>query len=424
MKSIALPFGRGTTTLEVPDDAVVLRSLAISPIENPSREISKSLASPIGSPPLREIAKGKTSAVVVLSDFTRPVPHKILLPPLLEELARAGISRDGVTLLFACGLHRSMSEEEIVENVGREIAKTYPIANHDATDRSSLEYLGDLEGRIPLWISRRFLHADLRILTGLIEPHLMAGFSGGCKVLAPGIAGEETIKALHSPQFLEDPRCCEGELEDNPLQKAIRHIGRRVRADFLLNVTLNEERLVTGIFAGHPIVTHDAGVVFCRQSQQVECEQADIVVITSAGWPLDATFYQAIKGLTAALPALKTSGTLLLVAECSEGLGSESFQEELATIEDPSEYVRRITHRSEVNIDQWQIEELCKVLRRGKVLVYSPRLLKEYHGTLFEITGDLSSAFHAALSTRRNAKVAVIAQGPYILLRNPRATVY
>jgi nickel-dependent lactate racemase len=418
MKRIALPFGRGTATLDVPDEAVILRARAPRPIENPAREILRVLANPIGSAPLREIAKGKSKAIIVLSDFTRPVPHKILLPPLLNELSIAGIPQERVTLLFACGLHRPMSDEEIVENLGNEIAKNYQIVNHCASDKSSLTYLGTLDERIPLWISRHFVEADLRILTGLIEPHLMAGFSGGCKVIAPGIAGEETIKTLHSPQFLEDARCCEGEIEENPLQRIIQEIGQKVGADFLLNVTLNEKRQITGVFAGHPMTAHDSGVAFCRQSQQVECEEAHVVVTTSAGWPLDATFYQAIKGLTAALPAMKKEGTLILVAECSEGLGSAPFREGLATVKDSSEYIRRITHRSEVKIDQWQIEELCKALRRGKVLVYSPRLLGEYQGSLFEVTDDLTGAFRATLSKRQNAKVIVIPQGPYVLLRN------
>ncbi|MFH1010238.1 MAG: nickel-dependent lactate racemase [bacterium] len=423
MRPIALPFGRATMTLEVPDDAVILQARAAPAVGNLTSEISNALANPIGSPSLREIAKGKASAVIVLSDFTRPVPHKILLPTLLDELSRAGVSRSRTTLLFACGLHRPMKEEEVVENVGREIADAYRIVNHNAADEGSLAYLGILDGQIPLWISRHFLQADLRILTGLIEPHLMAGFSGGCKVMAPGIAGDETIKELHSPQFLEDPRCREGELEENPLQKVIREIGQKARADFLLNVTLNENRQITGVFTGHPMKAHDAGVAFCRQCQQVECEVADVVVMTSAGWPLDATFYQAIKGLTAALPALKTGGTLLLVSECSEGLGSAPFREELAGVQDAAEYVRRITCRYEVKIDQWQIEELCRVLLRGKVVVYSPRLLEEYAGTLFEITDNLTDAFNAMLSKAPNGRVAVIPQGPYVLLRGRSTTI-
>jgi nickel-dependent lactate racemase len=421
MKRIALPFGRGTVTVELPDDAAILQARTAPPVENPTSRVPEALANPIGSPPLGEIAKGKSKAVIVLSDFTRPIPHKIILPPLLREIARAGISPKETTLLLANGLHRPMNEKEIAESVGREIAETYRMVNHRASDKDSLASLGALDGQIPLWLSRHFLGADLRILTGLIEPHLMAGFSGGCKLVAPGIAGEETIKALHSPHFLEDPRCCEGEIKNNPLQQTIRAIGRKTNVDFILNVALNEKRQVTGVFVGHAIEAHDAGVAFCRQWQEIECEKADVVVTTSAGWPLDATFYQAIKGLTTALPALKSGGTMLLVAECSEGLGSAPFREELATIEDASEYVHRITHRSEVIVDQWQIEELCKVLLRGKVVIYSPRLFEDYRGRLFEVSNDLTGALHTMLAKRQNAKVAVIPQGPYVLVRGRNA---
>jgi nickel-dependent lactate racemase len=419
MKQVSLPFGRGTVALDVPDNAAILRARPAPAIENLADKIIEALSNPIGSPPLHELARNKSKAVIVLSDFTRPVPHKIILPPILTEIARAGISPEKTTLLFANGLHRPMSEEEIVENIGREIAQTYRVVNHQASDKDSLTYLGTLDEKIPLWISRHFLEADLRILTGLIEPHLMAGFSGGCKLITPGIAGEETIKTLHTPHFLEDSRCCEGEIENNPLQQTIRSIGEKAGADFILNVTLSERREVTGIFAGHPRKAHNAGVAFCRQWQGVKCDKADVVVTTSAGWPLDATFYQAIKGLSAALPALKSGGTMLLVAECSEGLGSAPFQDELATINNAAEYIHRITHRLEVKVDQWQIEELCKTLLRGKVVVYSPQLNEEYRGPLFETASDLVDAFHTALSIKEHsAKVVVIPQGPYVLLRS------
>jgi len=416
VQHIALPFGRGTVTIDVPSGATVLRARATPALPAPVHEVSKALAEPIGTPPLRKIAEGRSSAVVVLCDFTRPMPHKVILAPLLDEIARAGIPRERTLLLFACGLHRPMSEAEIVDSLGKRISRDYPVVNHQATDSKSLVHLGDVQGGIPLWISRDFLDADLKVLTGLIEPHLMAGFSGGCKIAAPGVAGAETIKALHSPRFLEDPRCCEGRLEDNPLQQVIRAIGQKVEVDFLLNVTLNEDRQITGVFAGHPVKAHDTGVAFCRKCQQIDCEAADIVVTTSAGWPLDATFYQAIKGLTAALPALKPEGTLVLVAECREGLGSRPFREELATIRDAAEYLDRITHRSEIKIDQWQLEEFCKVLRKGKVIVYSPKLREEYAGDLFPLMDELKPELVGVLAEAGDeARLTVIPQGPYVL---------
>lgn len=422
MTPVALPFGRGTVTLEVLPGARVLRADAAPAFADAAREVTRALTEPLGTRPLRELADGKASAVVALSDFTRPVPHKVILPPLLDEIARAGIPRDRTVLLFANGLHRPMSETEIVASVGSQVARDYRVINHRAADTESLAHLGTAQAGIPLWISRHFLDADLRILTGLVEPHLMAGFSGGCKVAAPGVAGEETIKALHSPQLLEDPRCREGELEDNPLQSVIRAIGQEVGVDFLLNVSLNEERRIAGVFAGHPTKAHDAGVAFCREWQQIECEEADVVVTTSGGWPLDATLYQAVKGVTAALPAVRSGGTLFLVAECSEGLGSLAFREELATIEDATEYLHRITHRTEVKIDQWQLEELCRALRKARVIVHSPRLREEYAGRLFSFATDLSREVDEALARAGpGAKLTVIPQGPYVLLREKAA---
>ena len=404
-------------TLELPQRATVLAAEPTPALDNPMRYIERALAEPVGAPPLRQIAKGKPSAVIVLSDFTRPVPHKILLPPLLKSIERAGIPREKITLLFACGLHRPMSETEIIESLGRRIAQDYRVVNHRAEQREDLASIGDVEG-IPLWISRTLQGADLKILTGLIEPHLMAGFSGGSKLVAPGVAGAETIRALHSPKFLEDPRCREGVVVENPLQDTVRAIAQEVGADFIVNVALNEAREITGVFAGHPVKAHDAGIAFCRQCQEVECEEADVVVTTSAGWPLDATFYQAVKGLTAALPGLKPGGTLFLVAECCEGLGSPPFREELATIDDADEYLNRITRRSEVKVDQWQLEELCRVLKKGSLIVYSPRLREEYEGAMFSFTNDLTEDIRGALERADSgARLNVIPQGPYVLLK-------
>ena len=412
-----LPFGRKHVTLELPQNATVLAAERAPALDNPVRHIERALAEPVGTPPLREIAKGKSSAVVVLSDYTRPVPHKFLLPPLLNSIESAGIPREKITLLFACGLHRPMSETEVIESVGQRIAKDYRIVNHRAEQRESLTHVGDAEG-IPLWISRTLLGADLKILTGLIEPHLMAGFSGGCKLVAPGVAGAETIRALHSPKFLEDPRCREGVVTENPLQDTVRAIAQEVGADFIINVALNEAREITGVFAGHPAKAHDTGIAFCRQCQEVECEEADVVVTTSAGWPLDATFYQAVKGLTAALPALKSGGTLFLVAECCEGLGSLPFREELATIDGADEYLNRITRRTEVKVDQWQLEELCRVLKKSSVIVYSPRLQEDYEGAVFSFTDDLTEDVRGALERADSgARLNVIPQGPYVLLK-------
>ncbi len=417
MSSVKLPFGRTHLTLELPQNATVLEAKATPALDNPALYIEQALAEPVGASSLRKIAKKKSSAVIVLSDFTRPVPHKLLLPPLLKNLESAGIPRRKITLLFACGLHRPMDEQEIIENLGQRIAEDYRVVNHRAEQREDLIHVGDIEG-IPLWISRTLIDADLKILTGLIEPHLMAGFSGGCKLVAPGVAGAETIQALHSPKFLEDPRCREGVVAENPLQDTVRAIAQKVGTDFIINVALNEAREITGVFAGHPIKAHDTGIAFCRQCQEVECEEAEVVVTTSAGWPLDATFYQAVKGLTAALPALNSGGTLFLVAECCEGLGSPPFREELATIDDADEYLNRITRRSEVKADQWQLEELCRVLKKGRVIVYSPRLREDNTGRLFSFTDNLTEDIRGALARMgSDSRLNVIPQGPYVLLK-------
>lgn len=417
---IPLAFGKSGLVVELPDatPVSVLGMAGAPPVADPGKKLRELLEQPIGSPPLSVLCQGKSSACVVLCDITRPVPNAILLPPILDTLEASGISRERITLLIATGLHRPSTVEEREAIVGRELLARYRVVDHHARAGEEQRSLGITRKGTPVLIDRTYCDAELKITTGFIEPHLMAGFSGGRKLIAPGCAGEATIKALHSPSFLEDPGCREGSIEGNPLHQELLEIARMAGHDFIVNVTLDEEHRITGIFAGDPIRAHEDGIIFVRRVVRATLEEpADIVITTSAGYPLDLTYYQAIKGMTAALTAVRRGGVLILAAECAEGLGSPEFSAMATAYPSAREFTDRILS-SPVVIDQWQLEECARAAGHAEVLLVSPRVAREHPGKLFvRALPTMEEALKVAFSrVGSRARVAVIPKGPYTLV--------
>jgi nickel-dependent lactate racemase len=418
--TIQLAFGKEGLACSVPEKnlAGVLLQPEVPAVPDPIRELQSMLKSPIGSPSLADLARAARTACVVICDITRPVPNELILRQVLDTLEQNGMRRDAITILVATGLHRPSTREERIAMMGDGIAGKYRIVDHDARNSGEQEYLGVTHMGTPVYIDRSYTEADLKITTGFIEPHLMAGFSGGRKLVAPGCAGEKTIKALHSPRFLENPDCREGSIENNPLHRELLEIAAIAGHDFIVNVALNEERKITGIVAGDPVKAHEKGIEHVRGAVGAHiAEPVDIVITTSAGFPLDLTFYQAIKGMTAALPAVKKDGVLIIAAECAEGLGSPEFTAMATRYRDAGEFMRSINETS-VEIDQWQLEECAKALRQAEVVLVSPKLHREYAGKLFVRTaGTVDEAMAFAFEQCGNdAKVAVIPRGPYTLV--------
>ena len=283
---VQIAYGKTGLEIEVPDRNLV-KVLSMTPaaaLSNPEVSITGVLDDPIGSAPLQELASRAQSACVVICDITRAVPNTLILKPVLVRLEAAGVPRENITILIATGLHRPSSEEELVHLVGKEICEQYRVVDHHARIQEEHRFLGTTARGTPVWIDRRYCDADLKITTASIEPHLMAGFSGGRKMVAPGCAGVETIKVLHSPAILEDPRCREGCLDGNPLHEEMLSIAKMVGHDFVVNVALDEKGRMTGIFAGDPERAHGVGVEHIRKSVKSTLkEPADIVITTAAG---------------------------------------------------------------------------------------------------------------------------------------------
>jgi nickel-dependent lactate racemase len=417
---IKMDYGKTGLMVDLPNEKVIgpLEIKNAIPLANQSQAISDALANPIGSKPLAEIAKGKKTACILICDITRPVPNKVILPQILKTIEEAGVPRSGITILIATGLHRPNEGEELVELVGEDIANNYRVENHHGKETSEHDYLGITPKGVPVYIDSRYIRAELKITTGLIEPHLMAGYSGGRKVICPGIAGIETVKVWHGPKFLEHPNADCGIVEGNPVHEENTYIALMSGCDFIVNVCVDGNRQITWAGAGDMIKAWEAGVSFVRQVVRVPIkEPVDIVLTSCAGYPLDITWYQAVKGLIGALPIIKKGGTIILVASLTEGLGSPEFQQVLSENPDLKAFKKRILETDYFVMDQWQLEEFAKVVEKCKVKVYSKGLehsvLNKCHVTAID---SVEQAIAESLQEYGPlARIAVIPKGPYVL---------
>ncbi|HEX4608588.1 MAG TPA: nickel-dependent lactate racemase [Urbifossiella sp.] len=417
---VTLDYGRTGLPVTLPADRLIAPPLALRPAEplpDAAATIAAAIANPIGSRSLGEIARGKKTACVVVCDITRPVPNSLILPPLLKTIEAAGVPRDGITILVATGLHRPNEGDELVELVGAEAAANYCCVNHFGKDRGSHDYLGTTANGVPVWIDNRYTRAELKITTGLIEPHLMAGYSGGRKVICPGIVGLETVKVWHGPKFLEHPRADAGIVEGNPVHAENTLIAKMAGCDFIVNVCIDGKRRVTWVGAGDMIAAWEAGVAFCRETVKAGVPApCDVVVTSCAGYPLDTTWYQAVKGLTGALPIVKKGGTIVIAASLTEGLGSPEFQESLAEYEAAGKYDRP-SESDTCEMDEWQLVMLKKVLAHCRVKVVTGGLPPE---VLTRCRVEPAASVEAAVAESLAgygpaATLAVIPKGPYVL---------
>ena len=420
---VLLDYGRRRLPLELRGLApearpVVLEKAPLPPLADPGAALRASLERPQGTPALRELARGRRSAVIVISDHTRPVPNAALLPPLLEALAAGGLPPEAVTLQVATGLHRPSTAQELAEMLGPALAgRRLRVVQHDARDADAHADLGTTSGGLPVRIDRRYLAHELRIVTGLVEPHLMAGYSGGRKAVCPGLAAVETIRVAHGPAMLEG-WVGPGIVSGNPLHAALVEAARRAGVDFCVNVALDRERRISGVFCGDLELAHQDAMRFVESECRVELEAAaDLVVVSGGGHPLDRTFYQAIKGVAAAAAIVRRGGVILLCAELAEGVGSADFEKCLRASRGPAEFELRLADDAHFAIDQWMVQHLCQALRRARVLLYSDGLPRETQRELFVEPVETPDAglARALASLGPRARVAVLPQGPYVL---------
>lgn len=406
-------FGKSGISLPLPEGFIyeILEARWASPLPDEAGAVEQALT------PLAKLARGRKSAAISVCDITRPAPNQLTLPPVLRTLEQAGIRRRDTVILIATGLHRPATGEEIREIVGEEIASAYRVENHHARQQSEHRNLGTTRRGTPVWIDERFVGAELRLTLGFIEPHLMAGFSGARKLVAPGLAGQETIKSIHSPRFMRDPRAVEGSIAGNPLHEELWEISEMAGHDFVLDVALTKGRKIAGVFAGAPRKAHDAGIAFVRESMSVNLrEPVDAAITCAAGYPLDLTFYQTVKGVTAAAHIVKPGGIVATLGECAEGAGAAEFSRMLKEAGEPEAFLKSLDGQP-VTVDQWQMEKLALVARDKRVWFHTPGLPAEFHarlwGRIFANPETMLDALRETLP--RGARVAVIPEGPYVL---------
>ncbi len=416
---VELAYGKTGLAVELPDQYQyqVLEAKSARALPDPDAVLENALESPVQLMSLRAIAKGKKTAAISVCDITRPVPNRMVLPHVLRHLEQAGIPRENVTVLIATGLHRPATEEEIREIIGSDLRDSLNVVNHDARDLSSHRYLGETASGIPVHIDERFMEADLHITLGFIEPHLMLGYSGGRKLIAPGLAAQETIKVIHSPKYMRDRRTSEGSIADNPLHRELLEIARMARHDFLIDVSLTRDRRIAAVFAGHPESAHRQGADFVAQTmQEVIEEPVDAVLTTCAGYPLDLTFYQTVKGITAAQHIVKPGGRILVISECAEGPGAPEFCEMLKGFSSDQGFLDHISTQPVV-VDQWQLEKLAMVTTEKNVFYCTPGLPEEFRSTLWgRFCNSPEEGISALLDgLPHDARIAIIPEGPYVL---------
>ena len=318
---VALPYGKGSVGVNVPDGSTVVYPRELQRVGDVGAEIRRAMATPIGSPPLREVASGKRDAVVVVNDITRPAPSREMLAGILEELRIAGIPETAVTVVIATGNHRPNTPDEIARMIGEEYARTLRVVNHACEDNSALTAISAPGVEIPIRVNTHVVRASVRILTGLIAPHQAAGYSGGRKSLTPGVAALETIAKQHSfPIRPYDPAM--GWMKGNPFHEVAVTVARTVGIDFIINAVKNCKGEVVRAVAGDLVAAHEAGVAVCEQSWVTTFPQKyDVVIVTPGGFPRDIDLHQAQKAMSTAEQVAANGGVIVLLAECADGIG-------------------------------------------------------------------------------------------------------
>ena len=382
--NIRFPYGK--THLEYDFKAAHVLTSSIEDYDPKMSEhalVEAAMAAPEGGITLRELAKGKQKIVLIASDHTRPVPSKVIVPPMLREL-RAGNPDADITILISTGCHRETTKEELVSKFGPEIVAGEKIVIHDCDDRENLVNIGTLPSGGQCLINRLAVEADLLVAEGFIEPHFFAGFSGGRKSVLPGVAGRETVLANHCSEFIAHPRSRTGVLEGNPIHQDMLWAAKKVDLRYIVNVVLNGEKQVIYAVAGDLEKAHKKGTDFLSELCGVQTEPADIVISTNGGYPLDQNVYQAVKGMTAAEAAVKEGGVIIMLAASNDGIGGDHFYHQLADERDLSKTMAVFLNRGrkETVPDQWQTQIFIRVLQKAKVIYVSqvaPQTVEDMH---------------------------------------------
>lgn len=423
LNSVQVLYGRGTVSVAVPENisCEVIRKPLVDPLADPRATIRLCLEQAFEEDRFQRSVAKADSACIVVCDITRPVPNHLFLRPMIEALCARGVPYHRIRILVATGLHRPNVGEELEELIGDNwVLENIRIDNHDASDDQNHVTLGRTPTRnTPVRLNRHLVESDLKIVTGLVEPHFMAGYSGGRKVIAPGVAHSETIRTFHSARFMDDPNATNCNFAGNPLHEEQLEIVKMLGEVFALNTVIDEHRRLTRVNFGEVVESHHAMVQQVRGECEVKIGRRFSTVLTSAaGYPLDRTYYQTIKGMVGALGILQPGGDLIIASACSEGFGSTPFRDAQKRLvkEGPEVFLSHLLDKPLASTDEWQTQKQLAPMKHGTVYLYTDGLSEDEKVlTGVQCVSDLQSAVEASLNRQSFPSLAVIPEGPYVI---------
>ncbi|WP_312423293.1 nickel-dependent lactate racemase [Anaerospora hongkongensis] len=413
MKKVKLAYGKTGIEVTVPDQAVVIEPRHLAALPDEKAAVTAALRQPVGTLPLKEMVQRNQKVVIVISDITRPTPNHKLVPWLLEELAH--VPSDNITILNGLGSHRANTQDELVQMLGRKVVDTIRIINHDAFTKEQLVKVGVNSHGSNVYFHKEYVNADFKIVTGFIEPHFFAGFSGGPKGICPGVAGIETILDFHNAKMVGHPLSTWGIIDGNILQGAATENCLMAKPDFMLNVTLNGDKAITGVFAGDVIAAHRQGCSFVKEHAMYEVDAPfDIVITTNSGYPLDQNLYQTVKGMSAAAQVVKPKGAIIAVSECSDGLPNHgNYAKILKMRETPQELLDMINDESFSMFDQWEAQVQAMIQLKADCYLYSSIDEETIRQAKLTPIKDVESTLQQLMNQYgENTRIAVLPLGP------------
>jgi nickel-dependent lactate racemase len=412
---LRIDYGVDGLEVELPAERVTV----IEPVFRPAlpdahAALVRALQAPVGSPPLRTLVRRGQTVAISICDITRAQPRRAMLEALFDEMP--DVRPEDVTILVATGTHRCNTAAELERMVGADILRRYAVVNHDSRDRSSLAFTGTTTTGAPVWLNRAWLNADVRITTGFVEPHFFAGFSGGPKMVAPGLAGISTVLVLHDARRIAHPNATWGVTDGNPIHDDVREIARSTGVHFAIDVTLNRDQQITAVFAGDLFAEHALACAAAKRDAMRAVESPfDVVLTTNSGFPLDQNLYQAVKGMSAAAKVVKPGGTIVCAAECRDGLPSHgSYGEVLASRATPAALLEMITAPGYSVPDQWQVQIQAQIQLKARVRIKTGGLTCEaVRAAHFEPVNDVAAAVADALrAAGDHSTLCVLPHGP------------
>ncbi|MBM42930.1 MAG: hypothetical protein CL483_13515 [Acidobacteria bacterium] len=412
---VTLAYGRSGLDVEFPEDrTTIIEPTYVDGLPDEASAVRDAITRPTGTAPLRELVGPDQTVAISICDVTRPMPSATVLPVVLEALSH--VPTDQISIMVASGTHRATTRDELVEMLGGRIVDDNRIVIHDAFDQSQLVSQGEVDDRIPVWLNRTWMEADVRITTGFVEPHFFAGFSGGPKMVAPGLAGFATIMRLHDAEMIRHPNARWGITEGNPIHDGIRRIAARVGVDFSVDVAINRDRQITYVAAGELFQVHRTVREVVRRTAMQACDEPfDVVVTTNSGYPLDQNLYQAVKGMSAAAQVVKDQGVIVCAAECADGYPNHGeYLDILTQRNNAPDLLDMINTPGHNRHDQWEVQVQAQIQQRADVLLRTDGLSDDQvRSAHLTPVADVAAATREALArSGPNARLCVLPEGP------------